>query len=92
MKGVTGVKKKYERPAIDIEFYEIDDAIAAGCVTIYTLYPENPSDPDKYYPTCYSDYETLSLEAAAAATISTPFMNEDCSCYYGSGNAPCLSS
>ena len=86
------MKKKYERPAIDIELYEINDAIAAGCVTIYTLYPVNPSDPDTYYPHCYEDYETLSLEAAAAATTTTPFMNEDCSCYYGSGNSPGLSS
>lgn len=84
------MKKVYERPVVTIELYELNDAIAAGCVTIYTLYPTNPSDTS-YTPVCYSDYETLSA-AEAAASISTPFMNEDCSCYYGSGNAPALSS
>lgn len=71
------MKKDYIKPVIEIEEFELNAAIAAGCTIIVNLGPgdETHGPCDKY-----SDGEDLNLQGRSA----TNFYETTCSCYLSS--------
>lgn len=71
------MKKDYIKPVIEIEEFELNAAIAAGCTTIVNLGPG-----DTTHETCdkYSGGEDLNPKGRSA----TNFYETTCTCYLSS--------
>lgn len=66
------MKKDYIKPIIEIEEFELNAAIAAGCTNIVTLGPGDPEHQD----VC-DEYEGLLRNRS----YSNPFYETSCTCY-----------
>lgn len=82
------MKKKYEKPVIEIEAYVLSAAIASNCGETVSLGPEAP---DKTVCDEFKDgFEVLSINPGlnVMSTGGTPFYTDgaaNCDCYYSSG-------
>lgn len=75
------MKVNYEKPMITIEEYQLDTAIATGCVTVVNLGPEDHLYNGSFYPACsYFGEETFDAESPAHMNFF-----ETCSCYLSAG-------
>ena len=89
------MKNGYKKPAIEIEEYTLDTAIASGCMSVVNL---GPGDDRYGYKVC-SDYEVdLGISAYAwnpgdkMDPTVTNFYPESCSCYLSAGTGTMFTS
>ena len=83
------MKKQYSKPSLEVEVYQLNAALAAGCTTYVNM---GPGTVDGVYPMC-SDYEGSMGDGEIEWSMrprggTTPFyddQNQYCSCYYTSG-------
>ena len=79
------MKIDYEKPMIEFDEYELDEAIASGCTTIVTLAPYEYDG----YAVCSEYVQPLTAYATGAANWND---SVNCNCYYSSGELPMLTS
>lgn len=83
------MKKDYIKPIIEIEEFELNAAIAAGCTTKVTLGPG-----DANYDPCeeYIGFDELKMARSANRSGESPFVEDSCSCYLTAAGEVLLSS
>lgn len=79
------MKKDYIKPIIEIEEFELNAAIAAGCANIVTL---GPGDQEHQTCTEYGDGEGLLRNRSS----SNPFYEDSCTCYLSAPGGPLATS
>lgn len=81
------MKKDYIKPIIEIEEFELNAAIAAGCDYHVNL---GPGDSTHEMCSYFKDYEWLG--EGVRAVSEGPFYDGSCSCYLSSGGVALLTS
>lgn len=89
------MKKKYEKPVIEIEAYVLSAAIASNCGETVSLGPEAPDKTvcDEFK----GAFDVFSIKPGlnVMATGGTPFYADgaaNCDCYYSSGGGSYFTS
>lgn len=82
------MRKDYKKPTIEFDFYEMNEAIAAGCQTIISLGPYPIDD----HQICGEYEQPLSLFSRGTTGADNWADRTSCSCYYSSGDIPMLTS
>ena len=82
------MKIGYEKPTIEFDEYELDEAIAAGCKTIVSLAPM----PYDGHSICDEYLQPLSVFTRSSNTVDNWNDSVSCNCYYSSGELPMLTS
>lgn len=82
------MKAGYESPAIKVEEYELNTAIASGCESVVNIGSTEGEDADGVYHTICSDYkeETFDLDPSVQNFWSS------CSCYLSAGGSTVFTS
>lgn len=73
------MKINYKKPFIEIEDYEIDTVIAAGCQTLVSLGPG-----DDTHPVC-KEYDVDFGPSISARSLPLNFYEDSCTCYLSAG-------
>ena len=73
------MKINYKKPFIEIEDYEIDTVIAAGCQTLVSLGPG-----DDTHPVC-EEYNVDFGPSNSARSLPLNFYEDSCTCYLSAG-------
>lgn len=82
-------KTGYEKPTIEFDEYDLNEAIAAGCITIVTLAPM----PYDGHSICSEYAQPLSVFSEDNGTKYDNWNDsQSCTCYYSSGEIPMLTS
>lgn len=80
------MKKRYVKPMVEIEYYELSSNIASNCGIVVTMGPEGPGAE----AVC-EDYYEITGETPPASLYSLKPSNiqfwteESCDCYYTAG-------
>lgn len=83
------MKAGYEKPMIEFDEYELNEAIAAGCKTIVSLAPM----PYDGHSICSEYAQPLSLFSRSSSPLNDTWNDStSCTCYYSSGEIPMLTS
>lgn len=85
------MKAGYEKPTIEFDEYELDAAIAAGCVTKVTLAPM-PYDGHDICSEYAQPLTVYSFSRSSSPTTDTWNDSVSCTCYYSSGEIPMMTS
>lgn len=80
------MKINYKKPFIEIEDYEIDTVIAAGCQTLVSLGPG-----DDTHPVC-KEYEPDFGQSRSARALPLNFYEDSCTCYLSAGVGTLMTS
>lgn len=75
------MKSVYEKPWMEIEFYELDTAIASGCSHIVSLGPEERDG----LSICEEYKQDLMLFSVSRPPEQSNFYEDNCSCYLSAG-------
>lgn len=91
--GVNYVKKLYEKPKAEIEYFELSGSIASNCALVVTMGPEALDAIkvcDDYYDKT-GESRSNSLITAYSLPHNVQFW-ESCDCYYSAGETGCFTS
>ncbi len=83
------MKASYEKPALLVEEYELNTAIATGCEEIVNLGPEDGTYNGTVYTAC-SYFDTGTYDAENPTYMS--FFEGRCSCYLSAGGETVFTS
>ena len=84
------MKKKYEKPVIEVEFYTFTDAIAK-CDSVVNIGPTDPAYPEITACSDYTNNEGL-ISSDVPWYDNETYPNTYCSCYHTAGGSNLLSS
>lgn len=75
------MKRRYEKPIVEIENYELDANIASNCKRVITMGPVHPSHTvcDSYYQAS-GEPDPRTSEVSLFANYNVDFW-ENCDCY-----------
>ena len=84
------MKKQYSKPFLEVEVYQLNAALAAGCTTIVSMGPGTEDGRHKMCSEYEDSWEIMSITGdMSLMTVggNTPFYDEKqyCDCYYTSG-------
>ncbi len=77
------MKAIYEKPALLVEEYELNTAVATGCQTLVDLGPEDHEYNGTYYTNC-TYFENETFDSESPQTVN--FWENECTCYLSSGD------
>lgn len=82
------MKKVYEKPSFEIEYYQLNSNIASNCTLVVNMGPEAPDA----VTVCQDYYDKTGEPAQYSLPHNVQFWtDETCDCYYSAGSG-CFTS